>query len=139
MPDPPASWGWGKTAHLLVGSLAHSGKWRGFLAPSEDQPHLVAGLDRVTRGLGGLTRVWRFDRNGHSLRPRLGTRDRLVRGVAKHYGVAVAICPARRGNRKGVVEKANHTAAQRWWRTLADDMTVEAAPGRLGSLCPSPW
>ncbi|KUH97900.1 hypothetical protein AU190_21970 [Mycolicibacterium acapulense] len=39
-------------------------------------------------------------------------------GVAKHYGVAVAICPPRRGNRKGVVEKVNHTAAQRWWRTL---------------------
>jgi len=25
------------------------------------------------------------------------------------------------------VEKVNHTAAQRWWRTLADDMTVEKA------------
>ena len=48
-------------------------------------------------------------------------------GVAKHYGVSVAICPARRGNRKGVVEKVNHTAAQRWWRTLADDVTVEPA------------
>jgi hypothetical protein len=33
----------------------------------------------------------------------------------------------RRGNRKGVVEKVNHTAAQRWWRTLADDVTVEQA------------
>src|SRR3954469_19092983 len=48
-------------------------------------------------------------------------------GVAKHYGVSVAICPPRRGNRKGVVEKVNHTAAQRWWRTLADDVTVEEA------------
>jgi hypothetical protein len=48
-------------------------------------------------------------------------------GVAKHYGVSVAICPARRGNRKGVVEKVNHTAAQRWWRTLDDDLTVEQA------------
>ena len=48
-------------------------------------------------------------------------------GVAKHYGVSVAICPPRRGNRKGVVEKANHTAAQRWWRTLADDVTAEQA------------
>ncbi|BBZ04255.1 hypothetical protein MCHIJ_36920 [Mycolicibacterium chitae] len=47
--------------------------------------------------------------------------------MAKHYGVSVAICPPRRGNRKGVVEKVNHTAAQRWWRTLADDMTVEQA------------
>ena len=45
LPDPPASWGWGKAAHLLVGSLAHSGKWRALLAPSQDQPHLVAGLD----------------------------------------------------------------------------------------------
>lgn len=62
LPDPPQSWGWGKIAHPLVGSLAHSGKWRGYLVPSEDQPHLVAGLDRITRGLGGLTRVWRFDR-----------------------------------------------------------------------------
>lgn len=41
--------------------------------------------------------------------------------------VSVAICSARRGNRKGVVEKVNHTAAQRWWRTLADEATVEAA------------
>jgi hypothetical protein len=48
-------------------------------------------------------------------------------GVAKHYGVSVAICPPRRGNRKGVVEKINHTAAQRWWRTLADEMTAEQA------------
>ena len=62
LPDPPASWGWGKTAHLLVGSLAHSGKWRAALSPSTDQPHLVAAIDRVVRGLGGVTRVWRFDR-----------------------------------------------------------------------------
>jgi hypothetical protein len=31
-----------------------------------------------------------------------------------------AVCPPRRGNRKGVVEKANHAAAQRCWRTLGD-------------------
>jgi hypothetical protein len=48
-------------------------------------------------------------------------------GVAKHYGVSVQVCPPRRGNRKGVVEKVNHTAAQRWWRTLPDDVTVEQA------------
>jgi transposase len=131
LPDPPASWGWGKTAHLLVGSLAHSGKWRGFLAPSEDQPHPVAGLDRVSRGLGGLTRVWRFDRMATVCDPGSGRVTASFAGVAKHYGVSVAICPARRGNRKGVVEKVNHTAAQRWWRTLADDMAVEAAQANL--------
>ena len=26
LPDPPTSWGWGSMAHLLVGSLAHSGR-----------------------------------------------------------------------------------------------------------------
>ena len=33
LPDPPELWGWGKTAHLLVGSLAYSGKWRAALSP----------------------------------------------------------------------------------------------------------
>ena len=28
LPDPPKAWGWGKNAHLLVGALAHSGRWR---------------------------------------------------------------------------------------------------------------
>jgi hypothetical protein len=57
----------------------------------------------------------------------LGRATASFAGVAKHYGVSVAICPPRRGNRKGVVEKINHTAAQRWWRTLADDLTAEQA------------
>ena len=42
------------------------------------------------------------------------------------------------GVREGAVEKSNHTAAQRWWRTVADDLTVEQAQAsldRLRSLC----
>src|SRR6476661_4325627 len=93
----------------------------------QDQPHLVAGLDRVTRGLGGVSRVWRFDRMATVCDPGSGRVTASFAGVAKHYGVAVAAGPLRRGNRKGVVEKVNHTAAQRWWRTLADEVTVEAA------------
>lgn len=127
MPNPPESWGWGKTGHLLVGSLAHSGKWRARLAPAEDQPLLVEALDYVTRALGGVTRVWRFDRMATVCDPGSGRVSASFSGVAKHYGVAVAICPPRRGNRKGVVEKVNHTAAQRWWRTLADELSVEQA------------
>ena len=46
----------------------------------------------------------------------------------------MTICPPRRGNRKGVVEKANHSAAQRWWRTLADDVTVGPAQAGLDAL-----
>ncbi|WP_024443880.1 DDE-type integrase/transposase/recombinase [Mycobacterium sp. UM_WGJ] len=131
LPNPPASWGWGKTAHLLVGSLAYSGKWRAVLSASEDQPHLIAGLDRVIRSLGGVSRVWRFDRMATVCDPGSGRLSASFAGVAKHYGVSVAICPPRRGNRKGVVEKINHTAAQRWWRTLADEMTVEAAQASI--------
>lgn len=37
------------------------------------------------------------------------------------------ICSPRRGNRKGVAEKAIHGAAQRWWRTLAEDLTPRQA------------
>jgi len=62
LPDPPAHWGWGVNAHLLVGALSHSGRWRGLLCESEAQPHLIEGLDHIARALGGLTKDWRFDR-----------------------------------------------------------------------------
>ena len=127
LPDPPADWGWGSMAHLLVGSLAHSGRWRGHLSATMDQPHLVEGLDRITRGLGGVTRQWRFDRMATVCHPGSGRVTATFAGVAKHYGVMIKICPPRAGHRKGVVEKTNHTAAQRWWRTLADEMSVEQA------------
>ena len=129
LPDPPQLWGWGRTAHLLVGSLAYSAKWRGWLSPCTDQPHLVEGLDRVARALGGVTRSWRFDRMATVCDP--GSRRVSASFVAKHYSVSVRVCPPRSGNRKGLVEKANLTAAQRWWRTLPDDVTVEQAQARL--------
>jgi hypothetical protein len=135
LPDPPMSWGWGLNASLFVGALAHSGKWRGRLAESKDQPHTIDALDTITRALGGLTRVWRFDRMATVCHPATGRLTAPFAGVAKHYGVSVAICPPRRGNRKGVVEKANHTAAQRWWRTLPDDITIEAAQASLDAFC----
>jgi len=135
LPDPPASWGWGAQAHLLVGALSHSGAWRGVLCESEDQPHLVDGLDRIARALGGLTRDWRFDRMATVISPGTGKVSASFAGVAKHYGVVVRPCPPRRGNRKGVVEKANHVAAQRFWRTLPDDVSIEEAQARLDTWC----
>jgi len=36
---------------------------------------------------------------------------------------------------KGVVEKANHTAAHRWWRTLPDDVTAAQAQALLDQFC----
>ena len=135
LPDPPISWGWGVNAHLLVGALSHSGAWRGLLCESEDQPHLVDGLDRIARALGGLTKDWRFDRMATVITPGTGRVSASFAGVAKHYGVVVRPCPPRRGNRKGVVEKANHVAAQRFWRTLPDDVSIEEAQARLDTWC----
>jgi transposase len=135
LPNPPSSWGLGREAHLLVGSLAHSGRWRAVLADCEDFPHLIEALDRVTRKLGGLTRRWRFDRMATVCSPQSGTVSAAFAQAAKHYAVAVDLCPPRHGNRKGVVEKANHSAAQRWWRTVADDATVTDAQHSLDELC----
>ena len=138
LPDPPPAWrqlGWGKTAYLLVGALSHSSRWRGVLAPSMEAPHLIDALDRVTRALGGVTRDWRFDRMATVINPESGRVQASFAAVAKHYGVRVVACPPRRGNRKGVVEKANHVAAQRFWRTLSDDATVEQAQLLLDRWC----
>ena len=135
LPNPPTSWGLGREAHLLVGSLAHSGRWRAVLAESEDFPHLIEALDRVTRKLGGLTRRWRFDRMATVYSRSSDGVSAAFAQAAKHYAVAVDLCPPRHGNRKGVVEKANHSAAQRWWRTVADDVTVAGAQQSLDELC----
>jgi transposase len=126
LPDPPAHWGFPtKRAFLLVGSLAHSGVWRGVISPSMDIPHLLAAMTTLLALLGGLTRVWRFDRMATVLHPATGDLTPMFAAFAKHHGVQPVVCRPRSGNRKGVVEKNNHTAAQRWWRTLPDELTLE--------------
>jgi transposase len=135
LPDPPAWWGWGKTAHLLTGALSASGRWRGVLAGSEEQPYLIASLHAVCERLGGVTRRWRFDRMSTVCHPESGDLTASFAEVAKYYAVAVDVCPSRRGWRKGVVEKANHSAAQRWWRTLPDDASPARAQSRLDAWC----
>ncbi len=86
LPDPPAHWGWGSKAFLLVGALAHSGRWRGVLAESTDQPHVIDGLHRIAAALGGLTRTWRFDRMATVCHPGTGRVTASFAAVAKHYG-----------------------------------------------------
>ncbi len=135
LPDPPPGWGWGSTAYLLVGALSHSSKWRGVLAENTDQPHLVEALDGVVRRLGGVTRRWRFDRMATVCTPATGRITASFGAIAVYYAVEATTCPARHGNRKGVVEKANHSAAQRWWRTLGDDVTVAQAQASLDRFC----
>ena len=134
LPEAPGEWGVGEHAHLLVGALAHSGRWRAVLAESEDFPHLVQGLDRIVRKLGGTARRWRFDRMATVCYPSTGRVLPAFTAVAKYYGVSVDICPPRRGNRKGVVEKVNHSAAQRWWRTVPDGLSIQQAQSGVDKL-----
>ncbi|MFJ9933891.1 Mu transposase domain-containing protein [Streptomyces virginiae] len=134
LPNPPEGWRVGEHAHLLVGALAHSGRWRAVLSESEDFPHLVQALDEVMRKLGGTARRWRFDRMATVCYPSSGQMTSSFAAVAKYYGAGVDICPPRRGNRKGVVEKTNHSAAQRWWRTVPDGLTVVQAQSGVDKL-----
>ena len=128
LPNPPIGWGFpAKKVYLLVGSLAHSGVWRAVISPSMDVPHLLAAMTTLLTLLGGLTRVWRFDRMRTVLDHRTGDLTPMFAAFAKHHGVQAIVCRPRSGNRKGVVEKNNHTAAQRWWRNLPDELTAEAA------------
>jgi hypothetical protein len=135
LPDPPGWWGWGKTAHLLTVALSHSGSWRGVLAESEEQAYLVGCLHGACERLGGLTRRWRTGRMSTVCDPATGELRASFAECAKYYGVAVDVCPSRRGWRKGVTEKANHSAAQRWWRTLPDDCSPARAQDRLDGFC----
>ena len=111
---------------MLVASLSHSSMSRAWLAYSQDQPHLVEGIDQVLRRFGGTAKVWRVDRMATVINPQTGKIQASFAPVAKHYGVTVVPCPPRRGNRKGVVEKQIHYLTQRWWRTLQASSLAEA-------------
>jgi len=117
---------WGATAYVLLGTLPSSGRTRGVLAESLDQPHLIEAMDAVMRRLGGTARVWRTDRLATVIVP--GSRDvqPSFAPVAKHYGAIVEPCPPRRGNRKGAVESAVRFVCGRWWRTMTASTPEEA-------------
>ncbi|THJ64702.1 transposase [Arthrobacter echini] len=128
LPDAPAGWGFPtKRAFLLVGSLPHSGVWRAVISPSMDLPHLLAAMTTQLALLGGVTRDWRFDRMTTVVKAGSSDLNPQFAAFAKHHAVSVIACRPRSGNRKGVVEKNNHTAAQRWWRNLPEDLTLEQA------------
>jgi transposase len=125
LPEAP----WGGTAHLLVGTLAYSGRFRAVFAETEEQPQLVEALDAVLRRLGGTARGWRFDRMATVCEPGSGRLLPSFAAVARYYGVQVDVCGSRRAQRKGAVESRNHFIAQRFWRTLK-----AASPGEAQTL-----
>lgn len=136
LPNPPEAWG-AKKALLLVGSLPHSGKWRAVLAPTMGQPHLFEAMIAVLGMLGGVSKGWRFDRMATVYDNSSGDVNKEFAAFAKHYGAQVAVCPPRSGHRKGVVEKNNHTAAQRWWRTVPHETTFEQAQASIARFAAS--
>jgi transposase len=117
---------WGGIGYVLLGTLPHSGRTRGVIAPATDQAHLVEAMDAVLRRLGGTARRWRVDRMATVIVPGSADVQASFAPVAKHYGASIAPCPPRRGNRKGSVEAAVRFATGRWWRTLAAE-SPEAA------------
>jgi len=117
---------WGEPAFVLVGALSHSGRFRGVFCEQMTFGHLADAMHRVLVALGGSARVWRTDRMATVVSPQSGRITADAAALAKHYGVAVEVCPARRAQRKGVVEKAIQYLTRSWWRTAAVTTPAEA-------------
>lgn len=106
---------WGQPAYLLVGALACSGRFRAVFCEQMTFGHLAAAAHRVLVALGGTTRVWRTDRMATIVNPDTGRVTVDAAQLAKHYGVELAVCPPRRAQRKGVVERAIGYLTGSWW------------------------
>jgi transposase len=110
---------WGEPADVLVGALSHSGRFRGVFCEQMTFGHLAGAMHDILVELGGTSRVWRTDRMATIVTPQTGRITPDAAALAKHYGTQIAVCPARRAQRKGVVEKAIQYLTRSWWRTAA--------------------
>jgi len=108
---------WGEPAYVLVGALSFSGRCRAVVSEGMTFAHLVDAIDGVLRRLGGTSRAWRTDRMATVVHPGTDRITAQFAQAAKHYGVEVWVCPPRRPQRKGVVEKAIQYLTRSWWRT----------------------
>jgi len=108
---------WGEPAYVLVGALSFSGRCRAVICEGMTFAHLIDAIDGVLRRLGGTPRAWRTDRMATVVAPGSDRITAQFAQAAKHYGVEVWVCPPRRPQRKGVVEKAIQYVTRSWWRT----------------------
>jgi len=108
---------WGEPAYVLVGALSFSGRCRAVICEGMTFAHLIDAIDGVLRRLGGTSRAWRTDRMATVVHPGSDRITAQFAQAAKHYGVEVWVCPPRRPQRKGVVEKAIQYVTRSWWRT----------------------
>ena len=117
---------WGQPAYVLVGVLSHSGRFRAVFCEQMTFGHLAGAAHEILVGLGGSSLVWRVDRMASAVIPGTNRLNPQFAQMAKHYGVDVAVCPAHRPQRKGVVEAAIKFIAGRWWRTAKVGSMLEA-------------
>ncbi|MGH8301720.1 MAG: Mu transposase domain-containing protein [Steroidobacteraceae bacterium] len=117
---------WGEPAYVLVGALSHSGRFRAVFCEQMTFGHVAGAVHEVLVGLGGTSLVWRVDRMASAVIPGTDRLNPQFAQLAKHYGVNVAICPAHRPQRKGVVEAAIKFIGGRWWRTARVASMLEA-------------
>ncbi|MFB7666027.1 hypothetical protein ACFC1R_19085 [Kitasatospora sp. NPDC056138] len=132
LPGPSAGGGCEGRTHLLLGSLTHSGRWRGALAEEQDLPHLVEAVEHVLRRLGGTPGRWLFDRTPPVCRPGSGRVTAAFARVAEHYGVRVEICP--QDHRRHPAHDTLGRAAHRWWSEVNSGETVQDAQAGLDQL-----
>ena len=51
------------------------------------RPRVIAGIDRITRRFGGVTKTWRFDRMTTVCHLASGEVTAEFAAVTKHYGI----------------------------------------------------
>jgi transposase len=117
---------WGEAAFVLIGVLSHSGRFRAVFTEQMTFGYLAEAVHEVLVGLGGTARVWRTDRMATIVGPGTNRITTDAANMAKHYGVKIAVCPANRPQRKGVVEAAVKYTTKSWWRTAAVSSMAEA-------------
>ncbi|WP_052682314.1 Mu transposase domain-containing protein [Saccharothrix sp. ST-888] len=132
LPGPSAGEGREGRAYLLLGSLTHSGRWRGALAEDQDLPHLVEAMEHVMRRLGGTPGRWLFDRTPPMCHPGTGRVTAAFARVAEHYGARVEICP--QDHRRHLANETLGRAARHWWTAVNNGATVQDAQDSLDQL-----
>ncbi|MEU8512732.1 IS21 family transposase [Kitasatospora sp. NPDC048722] len=137
LPEPPASWGYGNRAGLLLGSLTGPGtggsglgRWSVALAEDQELPHLVEAVDLLLRRLGGTAGCWRFGRTPTVWCPRTDRVTTAFGQVARHYGVRVE-CRLPADHRSHTRRTLDETLRS-WWRTVTNDTTLQDAWNSLG-------
>lgn len=132
LPEPPTAWGCEDRAHLLLGSLGPSGRWRGALAQGEGLPHLVEAMDQVMRRLGGTAGRWCFDRLPEPCCAPDGRATPEFRRVARYYGAQLEIRP-----RDGAPPPAGAgpgRATRSWWSAVTDGTSLPDAQDALDRI-----